>query len=74
MERGPTFRPANMAALERSGRRWRKDWQLSRAERKRLESASHQLHVYDLGVRENLRQVFGGWEDRWLWILPLGWP
>lgn len=53
---------------------FRPDHALSRRERWKLEKAQTAFNIYDHGVRANLKQVFGGWEDRWIWLLPMGWP
>ncbi|ORY76253.1 DHHC palmitoyltransferase-domain-containing protein [Leucosporidium creatinivorum] len=47
---------------------------LSRRERWKLEKANSNFNIYDHGVKANLAQIFGGWESRWIWLLPVGWP
>ncbi|GAA5989046.1 hypothetical protein JCM11641_002307 [Rhodosporidiobolus odoratus] len=48
--------------------------ELDYKQRRRLASAARQFNIYDLGVKENLRQVFGGKERAWEWVMPWGWP
>ncbi|BGP11567.1 palmitoyltransferase for Vac8p [Rhodotorula toruloides] len=47
---------------------------LSPTQRRRLARAARTYNIYDLGWRENLRQVFGGRERWWEWGCPWGWP
>ncbi|BGP27810.1 palmitoyltransferase PFA3 [Rhodotorula toruloides] len=47
---------------------------LTPTQRRRLAGAARTYNIYDLGTRENLRQVFGG-RERWCeWGCPWGWP
>lgn len=47
---------------------------LTYKQRRRLARAARTFNIYDLGARENLRQVFGGRERWWEWGCPWGWP
>lgn len=77
MERSPTYSiNPKQQQLNRQGgtaiNHYKQDQDLTRAERKRLSKAYSNLHIFDSGILSNLSQVFGGWDDRWIWILPLG--
>ncbi|KAM0748594.1 zf-DHHC-domain-containing protein [Meredithblackwellia eburnea MCA 4105] len=54
--------------------RFKNDAALTRAERRKLRKAADRFHVYDMGVKENLRQIFGGADQKWLWFFPFGNP
>ncbi|GAA5827044.1 hypothetical protein JCM3770_002452 [Rhodotorula araucariae] len=45
---------------------------LTSSQRRALAAAARKYSIYDLGARENLRQVFGA--EWWLWAVPVGWP
>ncbi|BGP20319.1 hypothetical protein JCM10213_002052 [Rhodosporidiobolus nylandii] len=45
---------------------------LTYKQRHRLAAASRKFNVYDLGAKENLRQIFGS--SWWEWGMPWGWP
>ncbi|BGP58270.1 palmitoyltransferase for Vac8p [Rhodotorula sphaerocarpa] len=47
---------------------------LTYKQRQRLTAASRKYNVYDLGVKGNLEQVFGGRERWYEWVMPWGWP
>lgn len=54
---------------------FRPDHALSRRERWDLERATKKLSIYDRGsAGRNLATVFGGWDKRWQWAVPVGWP
>lgn len=50
---------------------YKSDDRLTRAERKKLESGSTRLNVYDLGRADNFREVFGRHSRWWEWPLPI---
>ncbi|KAL8291974.1 hypothetical protein RQP46_001440 [Phenoliferia psychrophenolica] len=50
--------------------RYKSDDALTRTERRKLKRAADKYNVYDLGVKANLAQIFGGWERKWSWALP----
>ncbi|KAG0149103.1 hypothetical protein CROQUDRAFT_669388 [Cronartium quercuum f. sp. fusiforme G11] len=51
---------------------YKSDDRLTRSERKKLESGSTKLNVYDLGSRlHNFKEVFGHHNQWWEWPLPL---
>lgn len=88
MERPPTVLPSSSALAGSSSQEstnagnsnnavplnFRPDHALSRRERWDLERVTKRLNVYDLGARHNLASVFGGWDKRWEWFVPIGWP
>ncbi|BGP43666.1 palmitoyltransferase for Vac8p [Rhodotorula kratochvilovae] len=45
---------------------------LTSSQRRALAAAARKYSIYDLGAKENLKQVFG--EKWWLWAVPVGWP
>ncbi|GAA99658.1 uncharacterized protein L969DRAFT_94107 [Mixia osmundae IAM 14324] len=45
-------------------RRWRDDNMLTRDERRKLRKAAAKANIYDLGAKENFKQVFGPWSWR----------
>lgn len=47
---------------------------LSRMQVKDLRRRIGRINVYDLGPKENMKQLFGGWERKWSWIFPIGVP
>ncbi|KAK4699426.1 hypothetical protein P7C70_g6835, partial [Phenoliferia sp. Uapishka_3] len=55
-----------------SWRRFKTDDVLTRSERNRLKRAGEKYNCYDVGTKENLRQIFGGWERKWWWAVPFG--
>lgn len=57
-----------------SNRRYKTDDSLTRVERRRLKKAADKYNVYDVGALANLAQIFGGWESKWVWVVPFGSP
>ncbi|GAA6006738.1 DHHC family palmitoyltransferase [Rhodotorula paludigena] len=45
---------------------------LTYQQRRALTSAARALSIYDLGTKENLKQIFG--DKWWEWGMPWGWP
>ncbi|GJN94488.1 hypothetical protein Rhopal_007570-T1 [Rhodotorula paludigena] len=45
---------------------------LTYQQRRALTSAARALSIYDLGAKENLKQIFG--DKWWEWGMPWGWP
>ncbi|KAK4056450.1 palmitoyltransferase for Vac8p [Microbotryomycetes sp. JL221] len=50
------------------------DFDLTRNERYQLDKASLKYHIYDLGWKQNLISIFGHYENKWIWLIPIGWP
>ncbi|MBW0468934.1 hypothetical protein O181_008649 [Austropuccinia psidii MF-1] len=51
---------------------YKSDYQLTRAERRRLEEESSRLNVYNLGsLRHNFCEIFGRQSKWWEWLLPV---
>ncbi|KAI5477929.1 hypothetical protein MNV49_005717 [Pseudohyphozyma bogoriensis] len=55
-------------------RSYKPDYALTRLEARKLRKAADKFNIYDLGARRNLESIFGGWEKRWEWAMPWGWP
>lgn len=73
MERGSySFLPADPS--DPAYKRYKNEDALTRAERRKLQRAADEHNVYDMGARANLAQIFGGWESKWLWATPFGYP
>ncbi|TNY22036.1 DHHC palmitoyltransferase-domain-containing protein [Rhodotorula diobovata] len=45
---------------------------LTSKQRRSLAAAARRYSIYDLGAKENFKQVFG--DKWWLWGVPVGWP
>ncbi|KAK4684173.1 hypothetical protein P7C73_g6030, partial [Tremellales sp. Uapishka_1] len=60
-----------------SSKGWKPDHLLTRGERNRLRDEAHEINVYDLGWRKNLREVFGDGAERqmsWVGVVKALWP
>jgi len=71
MERAPAVA---LDVAEGETAKLRDYYELNKVERRRMDKAASANHVYDLGWRRNLAEVFGGWDRRWEWLWPVGWP
>ncbi|KAM0789703.1 hypothetical protein ACM66B_006563 [Microbotryomycetes sp. NB124-2] len=76
MEGGAKVTPSRSTSRTHDGPsvHFRPDHDLTRQERWQLEKANSKLNIYDLGWKRNLSEIFGGWDERWSWLLPVGWP
>lgn len=50
------------------------DSEIPRDVRRKYERKMSRINVYDLGWRANLADIFGGWEHKWTWFVPVGYP
>lgn len=59
---------------QRERTRWRPDHVLSRDERRKARREASEMNVYDLGWKENFKQVFDpdGQDPYWRWLWPGG--